>query len=122
MKNIKRKDTLYTVLILSKKFHTSSIEEIFYLKKHNNAQLKTKWINRTKVQLFFLTGNFFCVFTHGSYSTAPMAGMVTHVNHAFPKGKPSGFLGSRHFIFCTFFLGLLQQMYQRRKEAATHRK
>ena len=42
--------------------------------------------------------------TRGSYCSALRTGMVTCVNHVFPKGKPSGFLGSCHCIFCTFSL------------------
>ena len=54
--------------------------------------------------------------TRGSYCSALRTGMVTCVNHVFPKGKPSGFLGSCHCIFCTFFLGLFQQMLPRWKK------
>ena len=56
--------------------------------------------------------------TRGSRSAAPRAGNVTFVNSRLSQGPPS-ILGSRHLFFCTFYLGLLQQMLPKWKEAGT---
>ena len=120
---------MYVVYIIWRKKCFSVFNHAAYLLIYGNSNTRYSYSLKTRT-LCFYTENFKCkwyfihpvdwkLFLCNTPHAAATSGVRDICESCLSNGKTSGFLGSRHCIFCTFLLWAHEQILLRWKEAGT---